>query len=170
MPADLRDEYRVKAWNYHLEGYSYREIARFISKEAGEEIMHSSIWQWLATDRKQLVKQRPDVVAENRETVAAQIDKVLRTGMRDLDTTIQVDYDDTGDGKPERINRLVDRIDPDASRAVMDALKTKIKLFGLNIPEKKEISITATLSDLIGMTGKVTEKEIEAEFKEVDGE
>lgn len=160
-----RDDLRGKAFALYLDGYTYREIAT----ELNDVVSHTSIFDWIKLDVRELAKLRVNELGDQREVIALQLDSVIKSAKRDLDSDVGVIIEGDPDKPDEQSKKFVDRINTDAAKVLMEALKTKAKLFGINAPEKKEIKIEHSLSDLLKLTDGVdTQNVIEGEFEEVD--
>jgi len=163
-PDRLR--YKEEAFELYILGHTYREIAEKI--DCG--CTHSNVHFWIQSMLRERAAERGKNQDSQQEAMGAQYDYIIRSALRDMRQTVEIEYNHT-EKKLERT--LVDRVDPRAGRLAIDAIKAKAKLFGMNMPEKIQVEGKLDLKQLVQQAASFSITKAEghtqdAEFEPVD--
>ena len=161
LETPTNEEYKEKAFDMYLMGKGYREIA----KELDCGVSHVTIFNWVKKELKFSVKNRIGMADEHIETEAHRLDHIIKLTMRDIEKSIETNYD--YETQKMRVAQIK-KVDPAMAKIIMEAIKLKVNLFGMAKPQKIEVTNKMDLSELVKLAGKVTDDEIRAEFTPID--
>lgn len=161
-----RDKNAEVALDLYMKGNNFREIGEVLG--FSRQRAHTIVKEELAKASKRL-SDLGDGVMVNQ---VKRLEYVIKLALRDLEKSIEVDYEEDEDGHRQRRTTLVNKLDPQIAQVIFKAQERMSKYLGHDKPEKKEFEVGDNLASVILQSRKVKElpAPVDAEFTEIDSD
>ena len=153
-----RDGRALVAVKMHTMGSSYREIADEL------DISRTSAFELVKRETDKATKELDDAGRNMVTTQIARLEHVTKLALRDIEKSIEIDFEPGEDGRSERVIKQIEKIDPQVAQVIFKAQERMSKYLGHDTPQKVEHEHKLTLADLIMESKK--QIPMDAEFKE----